>query len=403
MSSLLVDACFFVPGAAGPTFREVFPFARACACPGTDVVLPGSLAPFPDDFERQERAMSVPAVARDLALFAGAGPFCSDHWPILEHAAPRALFTRQRTPLPDRETRAHAPDSLLRRYVDQLAPGPAALRDLAAQDAMPEVAIQLRRDALRADPADVAARAKLADHRARASQREADALAPKDAAVRATLAGILYDRGDRLGGDLPNVRLAIASCRLRKRNIQGARAAFFRGRGASGRRAGGRARARAPADRGARVQGGGSMSTVRVRVCGLALRDGAFLAVQHEKDGRRYYMLPGGGLDVGEHLRPCLERELAEELGVRARAGDLLLTCDTIAPDASRHILHLVLAMQVTGEPRATGEDARVVGAAWLTRADLDRVVFYPEITDWLKAALERAPTAVPVLSPAWK
>lgn len=145
------------------------------------------------------------------------------------------------------------------------------------------------------------------------------------------------------------------------------------------------------------------MSTVRVRVSGLALRDGAFLAVQHEKDGRRYYMLPGGGLDAGERLRPCLERELAEELGVQARAGDLLMTCDTIAPDASRHILHLVLAMQVTGEPRATGDDARVVGAAWLTRADLDRVVFYPEITDWLKAALERAPTAVPVLSPAWK
>lgn len=145
------------------------------------------------------------------------------------------------------------------------------------------------------------------------------------------------------------------------------------------------------------------MSTVRVRVSGLALRDGAFLAVQHEKDGRRYYMLPGGGLDAGERLRPCLERELAEELGVEARAGDLLMTCDTIAPDASRHILHLVLAMQVTGEPRATGDDARVVGAAWLTRADLDRVVFYPEITDWLKAALERAPTAVPVLSPAWK
>lgn len=145
------------------------------------------------------------------------------------------------------------------------------------------------------------------------------------------------------------------------------------------------------------------MSTVRVRVSGFARRGAAFLAVQHEKDGRRYYMLPGGGLDAGERLQPCLERELVEELGVQARAGEMLLACDTIAPDRSRHILHLVLSMQVDGEPRATGEDARVVGAAWLTRADLDTVTFYPDIADWIRAALDGAPPSVPVLSPAWK
>ena len=142
---------------------------------------------------------------------------------------------------------------------------------------------------------------------------------------------------------------------------------------------------------------------VRVRVSGLAVRDGALLAVIHEKDGRRYYMLPGGGAELGERLCACLERELREELGVTARAGDVLMACDTIAPDASRHILHLVLAMQVEGDARATGEDARVVGAAWLTRADLERVTFYPDITDWLKGALERPPAGAPVLAPAWR
>ena len=146
-----------------------------------------------------------------------------------------------------------------------------------------------------------------------------------------------------------------------------------------------------------------STGTVRVRVSGLAVRDGAFLAVQHEKDGRRYYMLPGGGADAGERLRASLERELSEELGVTARAGDLLMACDTIAPDRSRHILHLVLAMQVEGEARATGSDARVVGARWITRAELDGVTFYPDIADWIKGALESAPTGAPVLAPAWK
>lgn len=146
-----------------------------------------------------------------------------------------------------------------------------------------------------------------------------------------------------------------------------------------------------------------STATVRVRVSGLAVRAGSLLAVEHEKDGKRYFLLPGGGADAGHRLGENLERELAEELGVKARAGALLMACDTIAPDASRHILHLVLAMEVDGEPRATGDDKRVVGAAWLSRADLDRVTFYPDITEWLKSALDAGRPSVPVLAPAWK
>ena len=143
------------------------------------------------------------------------------------------------------------------------------------------------------------------------------------------------------------------------------------------------------------------MSAPRLRVCGLAVRDGAVLAVQHEKDGRRYYLLPGGGVDAGERLAVALAREFQEELGVEARAGRLLTACDTIAPDGSRHIVHLVFAVTLRGEPRATGSDPRVIGPAWLPLASLGQVDFYPDIAGWLARAGELE--GVEVLAPDWK
>ena len=142
---------------------------------------------------------------------------------------------------------------------------------------------------------------------------------------------------------------------------------------------------------------------IRLRVCGVAVRDGQLLTVQHEKDGRRYHMLPGGGVDPGDRLAASLAREFVEELGVEAVPGRLLMACDTIAPDRSRHIVHLVFAVELKGEPRATNVDARVVGPAWIPLAQLGDVEFYPDITGWLACACAEAQTGAPVLEPEWK
>jgi len=64
-----------------------------------------------------------------------------------------------------------------------------------------------------------------------------------------------------------------------------------------------------------------SLSKVRCR--GIILHDAKLLTVKNSR-GSDFYALPGGHLDPGESPLECIERELYEELGVRAKVGRLL-------------------------------------------------------------------------------
>ncbi|MBT2556719.1 NUDIX hydrolase [Hymenobacter sp. ISL-91] len=65
----------------------------------------------------------------------------------------------------------------------------------------------------------------------------------------------------------------------------------------------------------------------RVRVCGLLVREGALLLTAHRgllPDGLPFWSPPGGGWQFGETLRECLQREFAEETGLRVTVGRFL-------------------------------------------------------------------------------
>ena len=88
-----------------------------------------------------------------------------------------------------------------------------------------------------------------------------------------------------------------------------------------------------------------SERTIRIRVGVLIWRDGQVLLVRHEKAGRSYWLVPGGGVDPGETMVEAAARELLEETGYVVEIGRLLLVCEAIDPrPVGRHIVNMVYA-----------------------------------------------------------
>jgi ADP-ribose pyrophosphatase YjhB (NUDIX family) len=98
------------------------------------------------------------------------------------------------------------------------------------------------------------------------------------------------------------------------------------------------------------------------------------------RDGRSYWLLPGGGVDYGETLAQALEREMMEECALTVRAGRLLFLAESIPPDRHRQILNVTLLGEIlAGEARLNESGGRLKGVAWKRRAELADLVFFPD------------------------
>jgi 8-oxo-dGTP diphosphatase len=129
----------------------------------------------------------------------------------------------------------------------------------------------------------------------------------------------------------------------------------------------------------------------RIRVSAILRWKGRVLLCRHEKPGKEYWLLPGGGVNSGESLVDALHRELSEEIGIDEELpveGPVAIV-DSISPVrsfAAKHVVHIIFAGDLGGRSleAVTSQDAAVRGHRLFTVHDLEGVVVHPPIQRFL-------------------
>jgi 8-oxo-dGTP diphosphatase len=130
----------------------------------------------------------------------------------------------------------------------------------------------------------------------------------------------------------------------------------------------------------------------RIRVSALLRWEDRILLCRHEKPGKEYWLLPGGGVNSGESLVDALHRELFEEVGIDEEIPleGPVMVADSISPVRSftaKHVVHIVFSGDLSGRSleRATSKDAAVRGHRLFRIEELEDVVLHPPIQRFLR------------------
>ena len=123
-------------------------------------------------------------------------------------------------------------------------------------------------------------------------------------------------------------------------------------------------------------------------MAGILVHDQKILLVRHEKNGKSYFLLPGGGIEYGETAEEALIREFKEEVGLTIEVGKLVFVQDSIPPNRHRHVLNLYFLVKTVNFIIHVTQDKVLKDADYQTLDDFSKLTVNPDIKSEILLAI---------------
>ena len=135
---------------------------------------------------------------------------------------------------------------------------------------------------------------------------------------------------------------------------------------------------------------------IRILIAVVLLKGNKVLLVQHQKNNRKYWLLPGGGLEYGETIEQCAIRELREETNLDISLGELILVSESIPPDQHRHVVNLYYRGEINSGTIKKGDDKVLSDLRYVQISELSKLTFFPNVKKELLYILENSEVTIP-------
>lgn len=141
----------------------------------------------------------------------------------------------------------------------------------------------------------------------------------------------------------------------------------------------------------------------RVRVAGILIEEDKILLIEHKKNDKKYWLIPGGGVDWGESTSEALVREYKEETNLDIEIERFLFISEAIAPDKEKHVINLYFQIKKLDNcsEMKLGNEENLSNLKFVSKEEIENIKLYPNIKDKIIKLLNNE-EVIPYLGLLW-